>query len=211
MRKLSNDALAPAFALVCVAVALATGAVVRADIIYYCDDESGLGAVHALDPATGNVKTLIDGTGSGLAANHIDYPIALTLDKNGNVYVGNANNGDVVKVTPAGVASDHFAVPDPTHFPHVYGLAFDATGNLYTALLAQNEVGKIPSGGGSQTVFATGLDRPAEVYVDPWGNLYVFTHETLSGSTVVKIAPDGTSATIGTGICGVRWDSAGDM
>src|SRR4051794_15018250 len=141
------------------------------------------------------VSTFITGTGYGPGGNHIDYPQALTLDKSGNLYVGNANNGDIVKVTPQGVASDYFAIPDPEHYPHSYGLTFDTVGSLYVAWAPQGAVAKLPAGGGSETVFASGLDRPQGGASDLKGNVYVYTNETLAGATALKITPNGEVST----------------
>jgi hypothetical protein len=64
---------------------------------------------------------------------------------------------------------------------------------------------------GTYSPFASGVQHPQLESFDPAGNLYVMSNETQNGSTAVKIASDGTSSVLGTGIAGLYWDSKGDL
>ena len=69
-------------------------------------------------------------------------PYGLAFDAAGNLYVANAGDDTVSKVTPAGVVST-FA----SGFDDPVGLAFDAAGNLYVANAGDNTVSKVTPAG----------------------------------------------------------------
>jgi DNA-binding beta-propeller fold protein YncE len=81
----------------------------------------------------------------------------LAFDSSGNLYVANSTNnndtsGYISKVTSGGVVST-FA----TGFNHPQGLAFDGSGNLYAGEYYTGTVSRVGQGGGTATLFATGL------------------------------------------------------
>ena len=88
-------------------------------------------------------------------ASGFNSPDGLAFDAAGNLYVANAGNNTVSKVTPAGVVST-FA----SGFNDPVGLAFDAAGNLYVANDGNDTVSKVTPAGVVST-FASGFNVPS--------------------------------------------------
>jgi sugar lactone lactonase YvrE len=125
----------------------------------------------------------------------------LAVDSSGNLYIADAANGVVEKVTTAGILSI-IATSSALGVPA--GVAVDSFGNLYVADSGNDVVEKVtPSGTlsivagkiGQSGVPSPGpatssdLDNPGGVAVDSSGNLYVAD----SGNDVVeKVTPSGT-------------------
>lgn len=151
----------------------------------------------------GSIQGDRDGTG---ASAYFNAPWGLDVDTAGNVYVADHDNGKIRRITPARavttLAADAFQAPS--------GVAFAPDGVLYVsgALnhairridLASAEVttiaGSIPSPG---RVDARGLAArfqfPYAVTSDSAGNAYV-----AEGDSIRKIAPDGVTTTLVTGL-----------
>ena len=173
-----------------------------------------------------------DGTGS---AARFNGPTGIAIGINGNLYVTDANNNMIRKITPAGVVTtiaglqDHpFGDTDGTNtvarFVQPNGIAADASGNLYVAD-SGDEIRKLtPAGtnwvtstiagpGGYQGVADgvgsnAGFGNPFGIAVDGAGNLYVTDY---NGPTVRKITLIGTNwvvTTIG-GMAGTFGSSDG--
>ncbi len=143
------------------------------------------------------------GTNDGMgSAGRFNYPAGVAVDSAGNVYVADANNCAIRKVTPGGVVTT------------LAGLAaFDPWGN---------PVGGSADGTGSAARF----NDPAGVAVDSAGNLYVADR---GNATIRKVTPGGVVTTLaglagssgsadGTGSaarfqrpCGVAVDSTGNV
>jgi glucose/arabinose dehydrogenase len=129
------------------------------------------------------------------------------LGPDGNIYVadgeGSGNPGAVVQVTPAGAskpyAGDYIS----------YGMAFDGNGNLYISELSFGSVDKVTPNG-TESIYASGLQNPRQVVVDPLGNLYVTVGSTVP-LTIVKVASDGTTNTFSGVDEAFYWDTAGDL
>ncbi len=166
--------------------------------------------------------------GDGAAALNAQLSDAegLAVDRQGNVYISDAGNHRVRKVTPAGliqtVAGTGFSGfsgdggPAPlAQLNSPYGLAVDAVGNLYIADLGNNRVRKISTDGVIQTVAGAGqavssgdsgpaiaaqLNGPRNVAADSFGNLYV---SEFYGHRVRLVTSDGNIQTIaGNGTAG---------
>jgi uncharacterized protein (TIGR03437 family) len=153
----------------------------------------------------------------------------VAADRAGNIYLSDTDRHRIRKITSSGVISTVAgngtagfsgdggpAALAQLNLP--YGLALDATGNLYIADLGNNRVRRMaPDGtistfaGSSQTVLGDGgpataalLSGPRNVAVDNAGSLYI---SEFLGHRVRKVTPDGRIATIaGTGAAGFRGD-----
>jgi hypothetical protein len=138
----------------------------------------------------------------------------LTIDKNGNVFVGTSKGGTVYRVTPAGQISLFATFPSGST---ANGSDFDSKGNLYVANEALNIVHKVTPDG-TVSDFATGLDGPAGIYVDENDNVIVGLYgdqaTKATASKVIRIAPDKTITTLASGngllnVVGVAGDGHG--
>ena len=91
------------------------------------------------------------------------YPLGLAFDSSGNLFVStdcfcDPGSDIILEFTPTGVEST-FA----TGLTNPRGLAFDSSGNLFVAEsndFPDGDILEFPPGGGTPTVFASGLNRP---------------------------------------------------
>ncbi len=172
------------------------------------------------------------GDGSTALSAQLSDAEGLALDHQGNVYISDANNHRVRKVTAAGViqtlAGTGFPGFSGDNSPGVqaqlnspYGVAADAAGNVYIADLGNNRVRKVWPDGTITTVAGSGpagstgdggpavmaqLNGPRNVAVDGAGNLYI---SEFYGHRIRIVTPDGSIQTIaGTGSSGSSGDNA---
>ncbi len=117
----------------------------------------------------------------------------ITLDTAGNVYVSNTGRGEVLRVTPGGLAS--VVARD---LPGANGLEVDPAGELlYVNQSSQNRVVRLQLGPGDQLgppeVFTEDVQVPDGAAFDAWGNYWVteFTSERIR-----IFSPQGSELTI---------------
>lgn len=149
--------------------------------------------------------------GTGTAAS-FNYPMGLAFDASGNLYVADAYNHRIRKITPAGVVSTYAGsgasgLLDGTlsaaRFSYPIGLSFDGNGDLYVADRSNFAIRKI-SGDAVTTVAGNGTAGSVDgtgaaarfqangLVVDK-GNLY-FVDQTYNG--LKHISPSGQVVTI---------------
>ena len=102
-----------------------------------------------------------DGLGNSA---RFDYPTSLALDRDGNIYVADANNNTIRKVTPVGtnwmvstaVGVASIGSVDATgrlaQFYNPYGVAVDTNGNVYVADSDNNTIRRITPAGAVSTL-----------------------------------------------------------
>jgi sugar lactone lactonase YvrE len=161
----------------------------------------------------GNLITKYSASGANLgtfASTGLNGVEGLAVDRSGNVYAANWNDGTVTKFTPAGGGSV-FA----SGFSNPGGLALDASGNLYVANVGGTTVQRVTPGGVVST-FATGLNGPGGVAFDAGGDLYVSNlGSSYNGTTVERFS--GNGAHLGTfasglhGAFGLAFDASGNL
>jgi sugar lactone lactonase YvrE len=144
---------------------------------------------------SGGVSTLA-GSGSIGSANgtgtvaSFNNPIGIAVDASGNVYVADAYNNLIRKITPAGLvttlagsgnAGAINGIGTAASFSHPVALALDASENVYVADLQNNFIRKITSTGtvstfagpGLTTGTAVTLNNPGGITLDTSGNVYI--------------------------------------
>jgi uncharacterized protein (TIGR03437 family) len=174
--------------------------------------ETSLSVVLRLDAKT-NLLTLFAGNGTsgfsgddGLAVNaQLNAPVSLAVDLAGDVFISDAGNGRVRKVTngvittvAGGGTSSADNVPATTErFYELSGIAVDTAGNLYiTDGLGQLGVRKVS--GGIITTAVPNVQMPYAVAVDAAGAFYVINGH-MHNTEVIKYSNGQTQvlATIG--------------
>jgi len=171
---------------------------------------------------SGEVVSTVAGSGSSGSANgtgtaaSFSFPQGVAVDTtSGNIYVADAGNNLIRKITPAGVVST-FAGSGQTgsingtgtaaSFTSPSDVAIDALGNIYVADLGNYIIRKITPGGVVSTFAGSGqqgsangtgtaasFTQPVGVAVDASGNVYVSDQGT---NQIRKITPDGTVTTL---------------
>src|SRR4030095_13432816 len=156
-----------------------------------------------------------DGTGS---AARFNSPIGVSVGGAGNLYVGDADNDTIRKITPAGVVTTfagkagEIGSADGTgsnaRFSGPRGVAVNAAGDVYRADTFNNTIRKITpegvvttlaglageTGSADGTGSAARFNRPRGVAVDP-ASSNVFVADTAN-DTVRRITPAGVVTTV---------------
>jgi sugar lactone lactonase YvrE len=157
----------------------------------------------------------------------------LTTDAAGNIYVADGSNNRIRKITPGGfvttVAGESaFGSANGTganalfNYPH--GLVVDGDGNIFVADAGNSLIRKISREGVVSTIagngaagFKNGVGKeaqfnfPADLVLDPLGNLYV---SDGANHCIRKVTQDGTVSTFATGFGfpeGIEIDKAGNL
>ena len=129
-------------------------------------------------PASGKA----DGTGSTATFNS---PQGITIDQTGNLYVTDAGNNLIRKITSAGLVSTFasgLSVP--------FGITIDPSGNFFVSEIDGNLINKITLGGLVSIFAGSGLlfKDPYGIVFDQSGNLYVADGRNYD---IKKITPGG--------------------
>ena len=170
--------------------------------LYIADDYRNL--VRKVSPAgiittvAGNGNGGYSGDGGPATSAQLSDPSGMAVDAAGNLYIADANNGRIRRVTPSGIITTvagggtaGLGDDGPATSAQLFGpsgVAVDAAGNLYIADTAHSRVRKVSPGGIITTVAGTGsygysgdggaatsaqLASPSGLAVDSTGNIYV--------------------------------------
>jgi uncharacterized protein (TIGR03437 family) len=170
----------------------------------------------------GNGGLGFSGDGGMATGAKLSSPNGLVVDNQGNLYIVDAGNTRIRKVTPASVIST--VAGNGSHgfsgdggpataasfswgFNGHLGIAVDSSGNLYIPDTSNQRVRKVDTSGNISTVAGSGardnsgdggaatsagLVDPIAVVVDPSGNLYI---AEFAGNRVRKVSPSGIITT----------------
>jgi sugar lactone lactonase YvrE len=162
--------------------------------------DSGNNMIRKITPA-GLVSTVAgttspgnaDGTGSAAS---FHTPLDVAVDSSGNIYVADADNRAIRKISAAGTVTTLAGSPDATTFNWPSGVALDPDGNVIVMDNVANKVLKVTQAGAVTTLAGTGSTGAT----DGAGNVATF------GSS----APvDPLHAAIATGPAGIVVDKFG--
>ncbi|MGZ3822520.1 MAG: NHL repeat-containing protein, partial [Mucilaginibacter sp.] len=187
--------------------------------VYVADYGNDL--IRKISPA-GVVSTLA-GTGAAGADNGagtkatFNLPEGVAVDGSGNVYVADNGNNLIRKITPdgtvstlagSGSAGSANGTGVAASFNSPFGIAVDASGNVYVADAGNNQIRKISpagvvttfagsgiKGAGNATGAAASFNTPSGVAVDAAGNVYVADE---NNNMIRKITAAGVVTTLAT-------------
>lgn len=201
-------------------------AIDRAGVLYVADTGNGTIRKIATDGAVTTLAGSVasrgnaDGTGTGATFNS---PAALAVDASGNVYVADAMNATLRKITSGGVVTtlagsalsrgDTDGQGGAARFNNPNGITIDGAGNLFVTDSFNATIRKITSNGAVTTLAGLSgvsgasdgsgnnafFNLPSGLVVDPTGTLYV---ADTGNSAIRKVTANGSVTTFA-GLAGV--------
>jgi sugar lactone lactonase YvrE len=178
--------------------------------------EDGGSPPFGLELLAGNIGGPGNADGIGATA-RFRQPTSVALDSAGNVYVADAFNSTIRKVTPngvvttlagtAGMAGSTDGTGAAARFSHPSGVAIDSAGNLYVAEWFASTIRKVTAtgvvttlagtvgmyGSADGTGAAAHFNHPSGVVVDSAGNIYVADN---LNHTIRKVTAAGVVTTL---------------
>jgi sugar lactone lactonase YvrE len=189
------------------------------NILVTVDGKTQQGPVFTYEVTPSVVTTLagngiggfLDGTGTNSQFYNLQ---GITVDADGNLYIGDSSNYRIRKITSQGTVSTLAGsgtngyldgIGSEAQFKYVVGVAVDTKGNVYVADFDNHRIRKITPNGnvitlaGKDPGFADGQGEeakflnPTEIDVDAAGNVYV---AEIGNHKIRKITPEGKVTTL---------------
>jgi len=178
----------------------------------------------------GNGTAGYSGDGDAATSAEINTPKGLAVDASGNIYIADEANNRIRKVNTSGIISTvagngtagysgDGGAATSAEINSPYGVAIDASGNLYIADEANNRIRMVNTSGTISTIAGNGtagfsgdggaatsaeLKHPINVSVDAAGNIYIVDY---GNSRIRMLNTSGTISTIvGNGTAGFSGD-----
>ncbi len=183
--------------------------------------------IRKITPA-GDVTTIAGSGSAGFANGNgtsatFSSPYDICIDATGNLYVTDATNHSIRKITPTGDVTTFAGLGTPgsqdgttsnATFNNPLGIAIDGANNIYICDVGNSKIRKITAAGVVSTIAGSGSGGSADgpgstatfynnfgLCIDANGNLYV---ADSYNNKIRKILPDGTVSTYtGTGTAGM--------
>ncbi len=203
---------------------------------YICDADNH--CIRKITAATGIISTVAGtpttsgfaGDGGPATAALMEFPCAIALDAAGNLYIADQYNNRIRKVNTSGTistvvgsgATGYAGAGGPATAADIgfpFGLAVDASGNIFISLLYANVVAKVNTAGTLTTYAGTGaaafsgdggpataaeMDGQWGIATDAPGNLYIADY---NNQRIRKVNTAGVISTVaGTGSSGYSGD-----
>ena len=190
--------------------------------LYIADTDSGrirkVASDGLINTVAGNGTNSSSGDGGPATAAGL-WPVGVTIDAQGNLYIAEENNQRIRKVTPDGListaagsgirgSSGDGGPATAARLDHPTGVTIDAQGNLYIADNGNSRIRKVTPDGLISTVAGNGsysfsgdggpateagLAGPQGVTIDSQGNLYIAASVE---NRIRKVTPDGLISTV---------------
>jgi sugar lactone lactonase YvrE len=145
--------------------------------------------------AGGYYGAFADGTGTNAS---FDYPTGVGIDSAGNLYVADAGNNRVRKITPSGVVT---TLASGLNLP--FGVAVDSAGNVYVASFSGRIINKVTSlgvvtvlvgSGSSGSADGTGtnasFNRPRKVALNSTGSILYLADDSNHNIRKITLGAD---------------------
>jgi len=150
--------------------------------------------LRALPEAVSNMFEGGRGTGKG----EFDSPTGIAVDRNGNFFVADTNNGRIEKFSPTGAFLDVIGIKGSGQglLGAPNGIAVDSTGNIYVADASNHRVQKRSADGKLIAEWRgpdVGFYGPRRIAIGPDDSVYVMDQ---GRTRVVKFNPDGQVLTV---------------
>jgi sugar lactone lactonase YvrE len=183
-----------------------------------------------ISTVAGNGSRGFGGDGGAATSASLSDPIGIAVDASGNLYITDVGNQRIRKVNTSGIISTVVGngsagfsgdggVATVASLNNPYGVAVDASGNLYIADRSNQRIRKVNTSGIISTVAGTGsssfsgdggaatsagLYSPGDVAVDASGNLYIADYQN---QRIRKVNTGGIISTVaGIGFPGFSGD-----
>ena len=200
---------------------------------YFCDARNNvvrkITSAGIISTVAGDGTTGYGGDGAAATLAQLANPAGVALDASGNLYIADANNSAIRKVSTTGIITTiagtgtfgytgDGAAASLAQINRPAGVAVDAAGNVYISDTRNFVIRKINTTGIINTIAGTGtagytgdgaaaslatLQRPQGIAVDATGNLYIADNQS---NTVRKISGGIINTIAGNGTLGFSGD-----